>query len=220
MADVDGDGDLDIMAEEQESGIRDELHIVWYENIDGKGMFDLPKVMATGPFIQLLGASPQTRGVIAADIDGDGDIDLVSQSPYHASDETFAWHENTEARGVFETRVISDTDADNLSAIPLIVDDFDGDDDMDILASYNWELFLFENSNGRGEFARGRFIGKPGAFIDSGSFVATDVDSDGDLDVIANGYGGHLLWYENKDDGRVSAEPRVIGQNEEVLCWP
>ncbi len=67
-ADIDGDGDLDVVA----GSFRGEARIVWYEN-DGKGNF-----VSQGNLIDKM----FSRWLNAADIDNDGDVDLLSVDAY------------------------------------------------------------------------------------------------------------------------------------------
>ena len=67
-ADIDGDGDLDVVA----GSFRGEALIVWYEN-DGKGNFVNQGNLIDKAF---------SRWMNAADMDNDGDIDLLSVDAY------------------------------------------------------------------------------------------------------------------------------------------
>ena len=71
--------------------------------------------------------------VFAIDVDGDGDIDVLSASSY---DDTIAWHESDGASPPsFTTRTIT-TSADDARSVFAI--DVDGDGDIDVLsASYH-----------------------------------------------------------------------------------
>ena len=46
--------------------------IAWYENTDGAGSFGSQQVIST--------AADSARSVFAADVDGDGDLDVLSAS--------------------------------------------------------------------------------------------------------------------------------------------
>ena len=96
-ADVDGDGDLDVLS----ASFEDDT-IAWYEN-DGSQGFTLHVISDTAD-----GASC----VATADVDGDGDLDVLSAS---FEDDTIAWYENDGSQG-FTLRVISDT-ADGASSV-------------------------------------------------------------------------------------------------------
>ncbi|RLD77354.1 MAG: hypothetical protein DRJ15_13690, partial [Bacteroidetes bacterium] len=68
--------------------------------------------------------------VYAADIDEDGDMDVLSAS---LSDDKIAWHENTDGQGSFSSQQIITTNADG--AISVYATDIDGDGDMDVLSA-------------------------------------------------------------------------------------
>src|SRR5690606_19789837 len=76
--DIDGDNDLDLLAASNSND-----KIVWYENIDGLGTFSKPNLIST--------SVNQPTSTYATDIDGDGDLDVLSSS---FSDDKVAWYEN------------------------------------------------------------------------------------------------------------------------------
>ncbi len=76
-ADLDGDGDLDVLSA---SGFDDK--IAWYEN-DGTGNFGTQQIITTN--------ADAAQVVYAADLDGDGDLDVLSAS---VGDDKIAWYEN------------------------------------------------------------------------------------------------------------------------------
>ena len=84
-ADVDGDGDVDVLSASLSPSLRDG-QIAWYENTDGQGTFGEQQVIAT----------EDASSVQAADMDGDGDVDVLSGSLG-----TIAWYENTDGQGTF-----------------------------------------------------------------------------------------------------------------------
>ena len=84
-ADIDGDGDMDLASASYNDG-----KIAWYENTDGKGTFGFQQIVTTN--------TDSAQSVFAADIDGDGDMDLASASAY---DDKIAWYENTDGKGTF-----------------------------------------------------------------------------------------------------------------------
>jgi hypothetical protein len=81
-ADVDGDGDVDVLS----ASARDDK-IAWYENATsfGQRIFS-ERLVSTN--------AEGARSVYAADVDGDGDLDVLSAS---SSDDKIAWYENTES---------------------------------------------------------------------------------------------------------------------------
>ena len=116
-ADMDGDGDLDIIS----ASLLDDT-IAWYEN-DGNAD---PTFTATDIATSADGA----YSVFAADMDGDGDMDIVSSSFY---DDTIAWYENNGNANPTWTAADIATSADG--AISVFAADMDGDGDMDILSA-------------------------------------------------------------------------------------
>jgi len=90
---VDIDGDVDVLSA---SGTDDK--VVWYENTDGLGAFSTEKVIST--------LTDNPRSVYAADIDNDGDNDVLSAS---IADYKIAWYENLTILNVSEHPSISIT---------------------------------------------------------------------------------------------------------------
>jgi len=80
--DLDGDGDLDVVTGDAVSS-----SVEWFENVDGAGTFGPPEVVTSAAF-GIVGVD----AVHAHDLDGDGDLDLLSASQ---SDDKIAWYENT-----------------------------------------------------------------------------------------------------------------------------
>jgi hypothetical protein len=181
LADLDGDGDLDAM------GATVFLDIIsWFENLDGLGNF--------GPRNIISNTADGANDVIAADIDGDGDMDVISASDFSG----LAWYENIDGQGGFSSpKIINNTISGSRSVITA---DLDEDGDMDILANGGQpaQLFWMENMDGLGTFGSMRIILEMGDYARS-IFVA-DTDEDGDLDVFAaSPYINEIAWYENLD---------------------
>ena len=182
-SDLDGDGDLDLVSAFRGSGM-----VTWHENLDGQGSF--------GPLHMISAALPDADLVAAADLDGDGDDDVVACS---FSNGTIYWFENNVAGGGFSgpPRLVSDQSLRNKTLQPA---DLDGDGDQDILVSAkasDWFAW-FPNTDGAGSFGPIRIIhgGVGGAW----TAHAADVDGDGDLDVLGSArLSNRVVWYENLD---------------------
>ncbi|MFZ5971469.1 MAG: BspA family leucine-rich repeat surface protein [Bacteroidota bacterium] len=136
LVDLDGDGDLDAL------NVLTNSSIVWYEN-------NLTTVSANFGSRNTIGAlSGNPRRVIASDIDGDGDADVVAIS---RTDDQVVWYENR------LNEVSADFSAAN--ALPSISDgphllevaDLNGDGRMDVvvLSNVDNELVWYAN-NGTG----------------------------------------------------------------------
>ena len=96
--------------------------VAWYENTDGRGTFGPQQVITT----QAAGAG----SVHAADLDGDGDMDVLSAS---WDDNKIAWYENTDGRGTFDQQRVITTQANEARSV--YAADLDGDGDMDVLSA-------------------------------------------------------------------------------------
>lgn len=164
MADLDGDGDLDIYeAMSITSGYLVAADRVWLN--DGTGTFT-----DSG---QRLG-SAWNADVELADMDGDGDVDAVVADP--ASDPSVNVYFN-DGHGVFDD---SATPAAGAQVRAIAVGDVDGDGDKDVVCGNNVTVRVLLN-DGSGQLAdSGQQLGDSY----SNSVTLADVDGDGDLDVI------------------------------------
>jgi len=181
-ADVDGDGDADII---ETCSSPDE--VLWYENTDGLGSFGPPLVIST--------AADGPAAAFAADLDGDGDTDVLSASRY---DNTIAWYENTDGLGAFGPMQVIDSEVSRAQRV--FAADLDGDGDNDVLAAGDFgdTVAWFENTNGLGIFGPRRIVTT--AADGPISIFATDLDGDGDIDVLsASHLDFKIAWYENTD---------------------
>ncbi len=140
------------------------------------------------------------RAVHAADLDGDGDPDVLSASPH---DDKIAWHENQGA-GRFSTQRIISTDADG--AVWVHAADLDGDGDADVLSASDFDskIAWYENLGG------GNFSSQHPITLEAAGALAVhaaDVDGDGDADVLSASHrDDKIAWYENLGDGRFSGQ--------------
>jgi hypothetical protein len=171
-ADLDGDGDLDlavavlggVLPTEDTVG-----QVVWLEN---KGGVFVNRV--------LLDNVRRVSDVQAADLDGDGDIDLaVAVFGYQHGE--ILWLENR-GGGRFRDHLLLATQGP--SHVP--VADFDGDGRPDIAALVSQEheeVWLFEN-RGRGEFAPRRIYETPNSDLGGAGLTAADLDRDGKPDLL------------------------------------
>ncbi|OBX21751.1 MULTISPECIES: T9SS type A sorting domain-containing protein [Bizionia] len=179
-ADIDNDGDMDVV-----SASSSDNKFAWYENIDGLGTF--------GDQLVISALANDPKSVYAIDIDNDGDMDLLTAS----DNDKISWYENTDGLGSFsDSNEIGFT---NGTVQFIIASDLDGDGDRDVLAaSYgNNTLIIFENLNGLGNFSNPESITSSAA--SAKSVYSTDMDGDGDLDVLSASLDGNISWYENRD---------------------
>ncbi len=181
-ADLDGDGDLDVVSCSQVDG-----KIAWYQNTNGLGSFGAQQLIST--------ATIWAMAVAAADLDGDGDADVLSASQY---DDKVAWYENTDGAGSFGAQKLISTAADGAASV--LAADLDGDGDADVLSAsrFDSKIAWYENTNGLGAFGAQQVIST--AALGAYSAFAADLDEDGDLDVLSASFlGDKIAWYENAD---------------------
>ncbi|MCP4391929.1 MAG: hypothetical protein GY802_26780, partial [Gammaproteobacteria bacterium] len=184
-ADVDGDGDMDVVTVSEIDN-----KIAWFEN-DGNENFTEHTITT---------AIDSAQSVAIADVDGDGDMDVLSAS---YNDDKIVWYENDGSEN-FTAHTIS-TAADGANSV--ITADVDGDGDMDVLsASNNTNQITWYENDGSENFTA--------HIIDSTnirptSITTADVDGDGDLDVLSSGHlTDQITWYEN--DGNENFTVHII----------
>ncbi len=175
--DLDGDGDLDMVAGNTESN--DVSVLLNY----GDGTFSEDTRYPSG----------DPRGVALGDLDGDGDLDLVVAN--WSMDDICILFNN--GNGTFEDCV---TYAVGNSPVRVKLGDLNGDDDLDIVVvnHYGGSISVLLN-NGNGTFL-------PQVSYSTGSGVSYialgDLDDDGDLDaVVSNCFSGDVRVHLNDGNG-------------------
>ncbi|GAB5417117.1 MAG: hypothetical protein Crog4KO_19830 [Crocinitomicaceae bacterium] len=199
--DLDDDGDYDIISCSIAYAASPEL--VYYENT---GTVTNPAFAApvTNPF-GIMGNAAYFQNPTAADIDGDGDFDVLTAENYG----TFAFYENTGTvtNPAFGTPQVNPFGLmDNVSdfIFPEFVD-IDNDGDFDVLASgYYGSLWFFENTQfnaGIGELENNVAIG-PNPFVSEIQFSA-----DANLDLVeVLDMTGKLVYSEVNPNGQITLE--------------
>ena len=132
-------------------------------------------------------------GIAAADLDGDGDLDVAGAS-YGGSE--IAWWENTNGDG--STWVRNPIDVDYASATSVHLADLDGDGDTDVIgtASADNEVTWWENAKGDGSVWTEHVVAS--TFASASLVAAADIDGDGHLDLLgAAREGGEIAWWRN-----------------------
>mmetsp|Transcript_16937 Transcript_16937/g.39377 ORF Transcript_16937/g.39377 Transcript_16937/m.39377 type:complete len:1110 (-) Transcript_16937:32-3361(-) len=197
VADLDNDGDPDIIT--ASSG---DNTIAVFKNID-KGTFcEIKEVVDSN--------AKGARTVVAADLNGDGLLDLASASK---DDDTVAWYPNTmrnvvnhstgathRVGGYFDPSVknVISNGTESTGAYSLVAADvdLDGDQDLVVASNGNDHVSLWRN-DGKGNFEKTLIYDNADFVL---SVTALDIDRDGDIDVAsASFYDGHINWYENVD---------------------
>ncbi|MBF8149958.1 T9SS type A sorting domain-containing protein [Winogradskyella sp. F6397] len=182
LVDIDGDGDLDLLSA---SSTDDE--IFWYDSINGLGYFGLQQIIAVNESIYF------DSLIFPADIDGDGDIDVLS---YSSEGNKIAVYKNTDGQGSFSSQESISSTA--LGVESIYTADIDADGDLDIISKEEDYLVWYENLDGMGNFSESNIIVSTES--SNGNIDVSDFDNDGDLDVISrSSLGQHVSWYENTD---------------------
>jgi hypothetical protein len=251
MADLDGDGDMDLLGTSGEFFVWDDETLFWWEN-DGQLGFS-ERVIATGQ--EIISAQ-------AMDMDGDGDMDIVTYAAYPCniypctppSDEEIFWWENdgnqnftkqsireVTLRSTTHSPVLVDLDKDGDGDLVIytssdvlawienappdwvyhsissgdydggedfLVEDFDGDGDLDIALAndythpqYGWledRLDIWVNDGSPAFPTRVRLDSAEAKYTGNEDLKAVDFDGDGDLDLLTSN--GDVDWWENQGE--------------------
>lgn len=180
-ADLDSDGYLDIL-----SASAHDDKIAWYRNLDGQNNFAAQQIISE----TVLGAS----SVFAADLDADGDIDVLVAS---ASGNSIGWFENLNGQGNFGAYQTISNLTEGASSVYAL--DADGDGALDVFSTSKSDnkIAWYKNLDGQGTFGPQQIIStnfdEP-IYIDFG-----DIDGDGYLDFISGSsiYNGNIVWFKN-----------------------
>ena len=189
--DVDGDGDLDALI-----ASRFDNKITWIENEDGSGNFGSQHIIDSNALT--------AATVFFADIDGDGEKDVISDS---SSNNQPVWFKHLDGQGNFgpQQEITNDTSG----SIYVIADDMDNDGDMDVLnIEFGGETIAwYENTDGLGVFGPKQIITNASAPF---NIVSADLDNDADKDILYHsqeiGLTGFVAWQAN--DGHGNFGPR------------
>jgi len=188
-ADIDGDGDLDLLTAAQGAA-----ELAWFENTDGQGSFGSKTIIAGVSNIYM---------ALAGDMDGDNDLDVVVVS--NGADRVI-WYENTDGAGTFSTGTIITTLTDGATSLELA--DIDGDGDLDVLStSYLDDKLAYYINDGAGVFGAQNIISTMNGAI----YVhAADMDNDGDLDILAAGHLSNTVSFFKNNGSLNFAAPVTI----------
>ena len=180
VVDLDNDGRDELLS------IRNNSLNIYHAQRSGLVIPDFAKVVVDSNFDGALSLWP-------ADIDGDGDKDIVSAGGRYSWRGEISWWENSANAGSFSKHIVENY----LGPSALCVSDLDNDGDSDIMTSSVSDSILawWENS-GTGSFTRHNLSGLVTAYCIW--LQPADLDLDGDMDVAAAVYyHNRIVWLEN-----------------------
>jgi Ca2+-binding RTX toxin-like protein len=197
FADLDGDGDLDLVVGELDGAI-----YAWRNTGSSAAPVFEELIGAADPFAGIDVGSYSTP--VLADLDGDGDLDLVVGGSGGA---LYAWRNaGDSATPVFEELIgaadpFAGIDVGTYSTPALI--DLDGDGDLDLLASaWDGTVHAWRNTGSAEAPAFTALTGTDNPFdgVDAGNagtLAFLDLDGDGDLDLVMGQQDGMMLGWRN-----------------------
>ena len=198
--DFDGDGDIDLVVGQFGYATGE---IRWMENVGDGWNF-------RSNILQRLSGTIHTP---VADMDGDGDLDIVAL----VSQE---WEEiyvfENDGKATFEPRMVFGSTNEDFGSSGITLADMDGDTDLDILYTNGdsfdflppgprpWHGIQWLENKGALRFEYHRIDDFAGA----ASACAVDIDGDGDMDIIASSSlnqdefstDASIIWFENNGD--------------------
>ncbi len=194
LADFDDDGDPDII-----SAIQNSNQVIWYRN-EGQGVYS--------DFMVLIDDIEEVTSAFAIDIDNDGDLDMLTTRIYSTSNR-LAWYENTDGQGTYSDENLIGGSDDPYTAIA--IKDIDGDGDVDIVSTkFGYQLHIFLNVDGAGDFSQTVYLNDNGSFADIQAVEINDLDGDGDNDIIySRGNQKEISWFENTDGAGTFGDKKV-----------
>lgn len=187
--DFDGDGDIDVVggSDNQVTNPADDF-VIWWENTNGIATAWTRRPIVDGTFDRL-------SGVSAADIDGDGDVDVTVAS--RVSD-SVTWFEATTIHGT--AAFVAADSASTTATAHTATGDFDGDGDVDLVGSgVGGTTIAWYRNEGIGGSWNEATVDT--SLSGAGRVVSGDFDGDGQVDIAAVASGENLLTYWSNTAG-------------------
>ncbi len=139
--------------------------------------------------------------IITVDLDGDGDLDILS------AESVVAWYENMDGLGQFSNQKIIEQGLEDIHPSEVTASDLDGDGDVDVICCFLGDPYVGfgekkivwnENLDGQGNFGVQQVITLD--FDAVFTIIPCDFDNDSDMDLlIIDRNDDKLFWLENMD---------------------
>ncbi len=187
--DIDGDGDIDVASTDIAQD-----RVTWHENNGA-----VPPAWSNHT---VTSSMSNAQAVDGADIDGDGDIDLLSATVRAGAEnapDKVSWFENGNSWAEHQISTFGQpTFLPGFESVKAV--DIDGDGDTDVLAAgYDvtyGRVWLWKNTPGSPPTWSSSYI----KFGPGDAVFTSDLDGDGDPDIITNSrWAAGVTWYENTD---------------------
>jgi len=202
LGDVDGDLDLDIVFASSRF-LPGQGQNRLYLN-DGSGLF-------ADASAQLPAIAEDTQAIDLVDVDGDGDLDVISGNEMLRIGPTPFPRPNrldfNDGRGNFADGTATALPFDEHNARALAVGDVDGDGDLDLLEGGMQERLLL--NDGLGTYVDASAVQLPAITDDTLGVALGDIDGDGDLDFVTANRGQNRLYL---NDGRGTFTDVTVAQ--------
>ncbi|MFK7757756.1 MAG: FG-GAP-like repeat-containing protein [Flavobacteriales bacterium] len=197
-ADMDADGSIDILCTTNSTGNHE---IIFYAN---NGFNEYSTSIITSDMNSL-------RFVNTSDIDDDGDLDVLITSTVA---DKVSWFENLGNGDFGEETIIS---TNNKGANCAAAGDLNGDGNTDVVVTSRNDDKLSLHLNDGNAIFNDQFVLDQSETSDVTSLNISDLDGDGDLDIIAASIFNYpLSWYENIGNGEFGDQAYFdINENEQ-----
>ena len=193
VADINGDQKQDIV-----SANFSQDAVIWWENSEGDGTVWGKHVIDS--------AFNGAWSVATADIDDDGDLDVVGAAP---SANHITWWENTAGDGSEWDKQILDSNFSGAYSVMAV--DMDQDNDYDVLgaARDSHNISWWENTDGNGSKWAKHVVDD--SFLSPASVYAADIDGDNDTDILGATDEDHdISWWENTNGDGLTWTKQIV----------